>query len=242
MLFGLIKFFFRLFFKTIKSLFYLFVPEETRTQLKEGAKAKAGAAGKAGFSFVGRIIVPLVAFCFISFASFIYAIIPGAFDGTSNANERSPYDMSDNYNRPKVRRGVTQNSEDLRKNPIIIEDNDKAFLQGTWEAHTQITKDGTNTAPPGAATFQYIFNGDTLTIKGYRSPDRVVVVNYKIDSTKLPKEMDMWTTQPSEKVLAIYELNGNELRICNSALKDRPNNFEIESGEIPMIWVFKKIQ
>lgn len=72
-------------FRAIKAIIYLFIPEEKRLQIKEEAKDGVATAGKFGFSLIGKIIIPVTAFFFISFASFIYALIPSVLD-VSNTN------------------------------------------------------------------------------------------------------------------------------------------------------------
>ena len=67
---------------------------------------------------------------------------------------------------------------------------------------------------------------------------------YTIDPAKSPKEMD-WIVEidPGHPIrqLAIYELDGDTLKICSAAAgKPRPTRFESKQGDFGGLWILKR--
>jgi len=80
--------------------------------------------------------------------------------------------------------------------------------------------------------------GATLTIEGNKHTVKVGKQTYKgthkLDTTKSPKTIDITDTEGPFKgktVKGIYELKGDEFRICYSLPgKDRPKSFTAKEG------------
>lgn len=90
---------------------------------------------------------------------------------------------------------------------------DVAMLQGAWNCVSG-EEDGKIARKEKVARVQLTFKGDKLIIKGNFQDDRVESCSYKVDSSKSPRTLDF--TPPSQKVpvLCIYEINGDDLKIC----------------------------
>lgn len=95
--------------------------------------------------------------------------------------------------------------------PAADKDADK--LQGVWDG-VSIEVDGKVAPDEAAKRMRLTFKGENLIIKGNFRDDREETCTYKVDSTKSPKTLDFKTPTQRELVLCIYELNGDDLKIC----------------------------
>jgi uncharacterized protein (TIGR03067 family) len=111
---------------------------------------------------------------------------------------------------------------------------DKTSLQGLWQAQSVVVG-GKDVSQEAAKFIQFIFREDKVIIKGNFGKDSTEECVYKIDSTKSPKHLDILPPSPSEPILAIYELNNDELKICvrrspsPEESGERPKTFETKS-------------
>ena len=112
---------------------------------------------------------------------------------------------------------------------------DKA-LDGEWEIMSVLHggKEPPADAPKPSATIK----GDALTLK---IGDKTITGKIKVDPTKTPKAMDITFEEGPHKgevAKAIYEVKGDELRICHrEAGQDRPTEFASkEASETLVVW------
>jgi uncharacterized protein (TIGR03067 family) len=65
---------------------------------------------------------------------------------------------------------------------------------------------------------------------------------FSIDPTKKPKAMDSTSTKPDKgrRTLAIYELNGDDLKICATEGDKRPMEFMTKAGSGCALSVYKR--
>jgi uncharacterized protein (TIGR03067 family) len=106
-------------------------------------------------------------------------------------------------------------------------------LEGAWVVHSA-TRDGKtlNHLKDG----QMVFAGDKLTIKPAAGDDETVT--YKVDPSQKPKRMDL---DPENKKLtadlgkAIYELNGDTLKLCLGPPDKRPTEFTDKDRALIML-------
>jgi uncharacterized protein (TIGR03067 family) len=99
---------------------------------------------------------------------------------------------------------------------------ERDMLIGTWQAIT--LESGGKKLPDGfvkASTF--VITSEKLAEKFMDSVRREFT--YTLDAAKKPKQMD-WTDAQGQKRLAIYELDGDTLKICNSEEKETPRPTE----------------
>ena len=117
-----------------------------------------------------------------------------------------------------------------------------AKFAGTWRRVAHETE-GRKTPADTARRFRL-----TLTADGtyaMRVDDLVVVEGTAgIDPTRKPKTVDMTPTtgrSKGQKLLGIYELEGDEYRICYAPSgKERPQKFAAEAGSGHVLVVYKR--
>lgn len=90
---------------------------------------------------------------------------------------------------------------------------DQEVIQGTWTVVTVM--DGGRNRDNKGAKMQFKGNVISVIVPGRKEPD----VTFKLDSTKKPRWIDIMPKK--DRVLrGIYEIKGEELRIC---VNERPN-------------------
>jgi len=66
---------------------------------------------------------------------------------------------------------------------------------------------------------------------------------FKLDDTKKPKQFDLTTNKDGKTEIGLYELNGDELRICTGALgAARPNKFKTDADSGNTILIFERVK
>lgn len=95
----------------------------------------------------------------------------------------------------------------------FADDPDSAKFEGTWKV-SRVTADGTAIPQPGTPG-RYVFRGDELSVPEPGTPDNKM--SFAVDSTKLPKEIDITVLDAKakgKKIRCIYEFKGETLTIC----------------------------
>ena len=117
---------------------------------------------------------------------------------------------------------------------------ERKLLQGTWLPTAAELSEN----PFGEATLKImklVFEGDTYNVTVGISVDRGTT---KIDPAAKPKTMDIIGTDgpnQGKTFLAIYELNGDTLRICYDLTgKVRPTEFKTRKGEPLFLATYKR--
>jgi len=91
---------------------------------------------------------------------------------------------------------------------------DHEAIQGEWE----IVDAESNGVPPPPGMFdhaKFVFSGNKLALLG---KDRT----FELDATKNPKQIDFKNVGQ----IGIYELNGDNLKLCVGPADDRPKEFK----------------
>jgi uncharacterized protein (TIGR03067 family) len=121
---------------------------------------------------------------------------------------------------------------------------EQAKLQGVWQV--------LNSEEDGKATPEFIvqalkleIKGNQITIKGVEDlVKKFGKVTLTIDPATTPKIIDFKIEAGSEKdnvYEGIYELKGDELRICASVVKGaRPEEFKTKAGSNRALFVLKR--
>ena len=106
----------------------------------------------------------------------------------------------------------------------------KTELQGAWNGVQSQVAGAIRAFKPG--DMKLVFDGEKLTATGLLGPT-ATVVEFRIDSTKTPKEFD-YTRQPGDVAKCIYELSGDSLTIAlMRGTNDRPKKIDPASdGQI----------
>jgi uncharacterized protein (TIGR03067 family) len=116
-----------------------------------------------------------------------------------------------------------------------------AKFDGVWNV-TEVTYNGKDHSK---LKFNFVFKGDEVVVEG----DDKVKVEYarlkiKVDSTTTPKIFDLTVgagVQKGADMEGIYELKGDELRICVKVFgKDRPGEFSSPDGSSTALLVLKR--
>jgi uncharacterized protein (TIGR03067 family) len=117
---------------------------------------------------------------------------------------------------------------------------ERKLLQGTWLPTAAELSEN----PFPEATLQamkLVIDGDKYTVTVGKSIDKGTA---KIDPAAKPKTMDIIGTEGPNKgktFLAIYELNGDTLRICyDLGGKVRPTEFKTKKGELLFLATYKR--
>jgi uncharacterized protein (TIGR03067 family) len=103
---------------------------------------------------------------------------------------------------------------------------DTKKLQGTWMVLVNESKDSkTGEESNARQEYRVIIEGDRLTWKSLRTED---TVTFRVDSTKTPKTLDLDLHDGKPNNLCIYELEGDNLKICIGHFgRRRPSGFDV---------------
>jgi uncharacterized protein (TIGR03067 family) len=114
-------------------------------------------------------------------------------------------------------------------------------LQGKWSV-VSLTRDGT--VEPISKDAVRVITGGNYTMKLH--PLLTIKGKYEIDPTTSPKNMEtVASTGPNKdkRLLGIYELDGDSLKICYAAPgKDRPTEFSSKAGSGWILTVHKRLK
>jgi uncharacterized protein (TIGR03067 family) len=119
---------------------------------------------------------------------------------------------------------------------------DKEKLQGTWKA---VTAEAGGKSQDDAEEHRLIFSGDEFSVK--KGEETMIKGNFKIDSSKKPKEIDMEFMEAKRDnlkgkiALGIYELDGDTLKWCwNKPGGERPKKFSSEAADVHLLVTLKR--
>jgi uncharacterized protein (TIGR03067 family) len=124
---------------------------------------------------------------------------------------------------------------------------EKAKLRGTWKA-VYAEQEGTPGPEEQIKKFGLVFRDDKVVLKGGESDWEAT---YTVDPAANPATLDLVPTKPDEddlkgsgngKRLWIYQLNGDELKICgvDGPSDDRPREFVSKRKDHTILIVFKR--
>jgi uncharacterized protein (TIGR03067 family) len=114
---------------------------------------------------------------------------------------------------------------------------DQIALQGAWKVTASISK-GERSAPAEIKDLYLIFRGNAILIR----EDGKTQENFAftLDPAKKPKEIDLTLKVGPQKGRvdrAIYEIDGDTLRICIQSDKDAPRPGEFASPAGSKLWL-----
>ncbi|HMP03142.1 MAG TPA: TIGR03067 domain-containing protein [Gemmatales bacterium] len=114
---------------------------------------------------------------------------------------------------------------------------DLKLIQGKWQI-TLLERDGVRITEEDLKSAAMKINGDRFE---YDSPvDGTQEGTLKLDDTKKPKHMDV-TVASGDKVLAIYEIKDDELKVCYTGPgSDRPTELSGSSDSGATLIVMKR--
>src|SRR5262249_45608483 len=112
---------------------------------------------------------------------------------------------------------------------------DLDLLKGTWKVTSMIVngKEDANASDHGIT-----FDGEKVTIKEKNGESKGTC---KIDTAKEPKQIDLTPDDdPDKKIVGIYSLKDDELKLCLTRGAERPTEFESKEGSKRRFVVLKR--
>lgn len=122
-----------------------------------------------------------------------------------------------------------------------VAEEDKKF-EGTWVV-TAMEFNGNKVPTEAIGEMTFTFKGKTYEQK---AGDRLIEAGKQdLDPSKTPKHMDITVSDgetKGKKQLAIYEIDGDKLKICAADHDDpaRPSKFETKEGSKNMVFELKR--
>ena len=107
-------------------------------------------------------------------------------------------------------------------------------LQGTWSV---VTAERDGAADDGIKNDKLVIAGDKITIKKGGGGDEEPVT-FTTDPTKKPKQIDV--NAGGQVILGIYDLDGENLKLCISKGGERPAEFTTKAGSNRMLVTLKR--
>lgn len=116
-------------------------------------------------------------------------------------------------------------------------------FQGSWTA-ASVQYNGKDYAE-GAGKIRFVFKGDQVSVEASdKIKKEYARLVFKLDPSTNPHCVDITVAAGVQKdvvIEGIYELKGDELRLCAKVFgKDRPNQFESTDGSSIALVVLKK--
>ena len=116
-------------------------------------------------------------------------------------------------------------------------------MQGAWSI-TSFASDGEEVPAETIARWRRLVERDRVTWK--QGNDTMVELTIKFDPAAKPMTLDSTIATGDSKgevLLAIYELDGDELRVCfNAPTKPRPTDFSSTKGSGQMMFTAKRLK
>ena len=129
-------------------------------------------------------------------------------------------------------------ADDTAKVDLKIKE-DLERLQGAWQM-TKGVRGGQEAPKEVVEESRLIFKDDTFSFENSREKTSAKI---KLDASKSPKQLDADVTDGNnkgEKRLAIYEVEGDNLKLCWTRRGDRPAKFESKDGQDALYMELKR--
>ena len=115
-------------------------------------------------------------------------------------------------------------------------------LEGTWEAVAAVV-DGIKQVPAKGKGHRLVIQGDAYTLETSVKP--FVKGTLKVDPAKKPHTLDLIPADggaSGKPIPCIYELNGDELRVCVGRIgKARPAEFISKEGSRHILTTYRRV-
>lgn len=115
-------------------------------------------------------------------------------------------------------------------------------LQGVWVAQS-MEVDGKAAPDEAVKRMRLTFKGDKLLLRGNFDDDKEAECPYTVDPKASPKQLDFTPPKEAKPILAIYEVKGDELKVClrhASGSDGRPTEFATKADSQLVLIVLKK--
>jgi uncharacterized protein (TIGR03067 family) len=116
---------------------------------------------------------------------------------------------------------------------------DEEAIQGTWNVVSREMV-GKKTPDAELKTLKVTIKDGTITTDDDKKKEKVT---YKLDPSKKPKAIDLTDEEGKITTLAIYELDGDTLKLCwSEKVDDRPTKFASDADSAQTVMVFKRVK
>jgi uncharacterized protein (TIGR03067 family) len=118
--------------------------------------------------------------------------------------------------------------------------NDKDKIQGIWKAEKSV-RGGKDAPAEELGKMKVKFDGDKVFPHEGEREEKAGT--FTLDATKSPKTIDLVPPAGNEKdrkILGIYEIDGDTLKLCLAMEGERPTKFESTEGSKTMFLILKK--
>jgi uncharacterized protein (TIGR03067 family) len=115
-------------------------------------------------------------------------------------------------------------------------DKELDLFQGTWQL-VSFTQGGNKKDDKEAAEFKLTIKGGAAYLEGQGDAKHATI---KLDSSKKPKQIDITPEDGQDKMLGIYELTGDKLKMC-MAKDSRPTEFKSTEGGMTVLVELKRV-
>jgi uncharacterized protein (TIGR03067 family) len=115
-------------------------------------------------------------------------------------------------------------------------------LEGTWTP-VSIENDGQKADPEQVKKLKLVIKDGKWTV--YINDKVSTRATFTIDPTKKHKTLDMTGTMggdKGQKYLAIYQLDGDNLKVCIGDTKTRPKAYDAKTGSRHQLEVWKRVK
>jgi uncharacterized protein (TIGR03067 family) len=115
---------------------------------------------------------------------------------------------------------------------------DKDKIEGAWSP-VALEREGVKAPQDSFKNLKVTFADGKVKITGTGN-DKVTDISYTLDPTKKPKEIDFTDFTKGGDAKGIYELDGDNLKMCVDDTPTRPTDFTTQAGSSRKLFVLKR--
>ena len=123
----------------------------------------------------------------------------------------------------------------------LVADDAKQELDGTWVVES-VVRDPKEKGAREGKSFRVMIPGEAVVVEAAQKDTILGTLAIKLDAAKKPKSVEITPEGEKEAVLAIYELEGDTLKVCWGPLekKEAPTQFSAKPGSRQSVVTLKR--
>ena len=123
----------------------------------------------------------------------------------------------------------------------LVADDAKKELDGTWVVES-ISRDPKEKGRREGKGFRLIVSGESVVVEAAEKDTTLGKLAIRLDGAKKPKTLEITPEAERVAVLAIYELEGDTLKVCWGPLekKEGPTEFTAKPGSRQSLIILKR--